>query len=191
MTATIHHHPTPINDNTDDNIDNGSNAPIDWFASPASLLSALTRDIRSDGVKYWRFSDRACMDMPGELNEFFYELHDTEGPNDWRYETIVNILGAIIDKLNYLENVPEGTYIDDPWLGFDMILSEEMADVYTSDLAAWYADHSNRCFYHDKVDSEGLIKDGASLFDRMQAGQARAIQIMVEKITNRFDICVD
>ena len=174
-----------------DNTSLSTSDSIDWFASPASLLSALTQDIRSDGVKYWRFSDRACMDMPGELNTFFYELHDTEGPNDWRHETIVSILEAIIDKTEHLKNLPEGTHIDDPWLGYDMILSEEMADVCTSDLAAWYADHPNRCFYHDEADSEGLIKDDASLFDRMQIGQVRAIRYMVEKIANRFDICID
>lgn len=150
---------------------------LDWFASPASLLSALTQDIRSDGVKYWRFSDRACMDMPGELNEFFYELHDDEGPNDWRYDTIVSILEALINT-DDLED----------WDHHDLAcgIADNITDIYNSDLFQWYADQPDRVGYIEEATAEGLITEDTDTIARLTIGQHECIRSMTHRIIDRF-----
>lgn len=151
---------------------------IDYFVNAETLLSAFELKLREpdhngNGSEFWALATHDNDD----LTDFVRDLHDTEMPNDWRYQTIVDILNCLIEDKDR-----------DDWEDFTFTTADYLTSIYTCELAAWYAANSNRGYYHDEAEAEGLIKPGALLSERMAIGQARAIQQMVEKIMDRLGL---
>ena len=91
-------------------------------------LKYFEKHDRKDGHPAWFLVDSA----PGWVGDIVIAAHD-EGdmfPDDWRYQFVVESLGALIDN-----DDPDDIEID--------------ADIYTYDLLRWLSSRNSRCDYVD------------------------------------------
>ena len=121
------------------------------------LLSFFVSKERDNGERFWCTSN-----APDDVMDMIRECHDEEFPNDWRYETIVNLL---FDLKN--NNQPGG---------------DCGVDTYTSDLINWLT--PARMAYIDSLRCEGLIRDHAPMDERIRVGQFHATEEMINVIRN-------
>ena len=147
---------------------------INWFITAGTLRAAFTRDKRDDGSTFWCLTDRADQD---DLIDWLRDLHDDELPNDWRYETIVNICEALMDE-DDLSNADPGE--------LSVGIANNLTDIYNHSLIQWYADNASRVAYIDDAQSDGLIAPEATTIDRLMCGQCIAIERMAYKIVERL-----
>ena len=157
---------------------------IDWFVTAGSFRAAFelrTREPDNSGnaSEFYAITAEARQTVD-DLVSFIHELHDDEMPNDWRYAAIVGILDQIIEISEY-NNEPE-------WSEASWQIAESLTSIYTSELAAWFADNSSRASYRDEAQQEGLISESASLTDRMQASQHYCIRGMADRILSRLEL---
>lgn len=147
-----------------------------WFLTAGTLRAAFTQDKRQDGSSFWCRTDRA--DESKDLANFIRECHDAEMPNDWRYETIVSILDALMDV--------EG--LDDYEDHHDLVdgIANNNTDIYNADLLQWYADIPSRVAYIDDAQSEGLIGTNTDTIARLTIGQNECIRSMCHRIIDRL-----
>jgi hypothetical protein len=101
---------------------------------------------RNDGREFWTWKDNA----PQWVKDLAHHAHGDMGPDDWRYEFIVEALAALHDN-------------EDP----DSIDME--ADIYTDDLCAWLASDISRPGYCDDAVEELGQPEG--IVPMMQYGQ--------------------
>lgn len=149
---------------------------INWFLTAGTLRAAFTQDKRQDGTSFWCRTDRA--DESKDLANFIRECHDAEMPNDWRYETIVSILDALMD----VEGLEDYEDQDDLVNG----IAYNITDIYNGALLQWYADIPNRVAYIDDAQSEGLIPNKADTIARLTIGQNECIRSMCHRIIDRL-----
>ena len=159
---------------------------INWFVTAATLRAAFelrTREADQHGnhSEYYALTEQARQ-TTDDLTSFIHELHDEEWPNDWRYETIVSILDAIIESSEYMDSDDEG------WDGFAFNVAEQLTSIYTSELAAWFADNGSRAKYHQQAVDDGLIENGVCLSDHLKIAQYTCIEEMAHQILNKLDI---
>lgn len=149
---------------------------IDWFITAGTLRAAFTQNKREDGSTYWCLTDRARQSVD-DLTEWLHDLHDDELPNDWRYETIVSILDALMDT-DDLED----------WDHHDLAcgIADNITDIYNSDLFKWYADHPNRVAYFEVAQEDGLITEDTDTIARLTIGQYECIRSMTHRIIDRL-----
>lgn len=121
------------------------------------LLSYFVSKERDNGDRYW-----CTTGAPDDVLAMIQECHDEEFPNDWRYNTIVNIL---FDLKN--ENEPGG---------------DCGVDVYTTDLIAWLT--PSRMAYIDELASDGLIRSCATMDERIKVAQYHATEQIISVIRN-------
>jgi len=146
----------------------------DWFLTAATLRSAFEEKHREDGSSFW-----ACVDQVGDdLRDFIRDLHDDELPNNWRYQTIVQILDAIVERSSY----------SDEWGNAAGEIADQLTSVWTCELAAWVAENGNRASYCDEEVEDGLLLAESSLFERLEAGQRRCIREMAEAVLIALDL---
>jgi hypothetical protein len=142
---------------------------IDWFVTAATLRSAFEEKHRDNGSSFW-----ACTDQVGDsLQKLIRDLHDDELPNDWRYQTIVGILDAIVEMSEDAST---------EWLDASSVIADRLTSVWTSELAAWIGENGNRASYHDDAMAEGLICGEVSLHDRLAVAQYQCIRPMADQI---------
>lgn len=122
------------------------------------LLSFFVRKERDNGERFWCTSSS----VPDDVLEMIRECHDEEFPNDWRYNTIVNVL---FDLKN--NNEPGG---------------DCGVDVYTSDLISWLT--PSRMAYIDELQCEELIRPNATMEERIRAAQYHVTENMISIIRN-------
>ena len=149
---------------------------INWFLTAGTLRAAFTRDKRDDGSTFWCLTEQARQSVD-DLTEWLRDLHDDELPNDWRYETIVNICEALMDESD-LSNADPGELA--------VGIANNLTDIYTHSLFQWYADISSRVDYIDDAVFEGLIHTNTDTIDRLKCGQCIAIEHMAYKIAERL-----
>ena len=149
---------------------------INWFLSAGTLRAAFTQDKRDDGSTFWCYTEQARQ-SPDDLAIWIGELHDGELPNDWRYETIVNICEALMDE-DDLSNADPGE--------LSVGIANNLTDIYNHSLFQWYADNASRVAYIDDAQSDGLIAPEATTIDRLMCGQCIAIEQMAYKIVERL-----
>ena len=150
---------------------------INWFITAGTLRAAFTRDKRDDGSTFWCLTEQARQSVD-DLTEWLRGLHDDELPNDWRYETIVSILDALMD----IDDLKD--YEDH----YDLVsgISDNITDIYNADLLQWYADNPSRVAYIDDAVSEGLIDTNADTIARLTVGQNECIRSMCHRIIDRL-----
>jgi hypothetical protein len=148
-----------------------------WFITAATLRSAFKEEQRADGSSFWSCQH---VDAGTELLEFIQELHDDELPNDWRYETIVSILDAIIDS-------DKDANTDDLAIG----IADNLTDIYNHDLIKWYADRTDRVWYVDNANEEGMINAEADTIARLTIGQNECIRSMADRIIQKLGLLDD
>lgn len=159
---------------------------INWYLTAGTLRAAFelrTRepDQHGNASEYYALTEQARQ-TTDDLTSFIHELHDEEWPNDWRYQTIVFILDAIIEASEYMDKDDEG------WDGFAFNVADDLTSIYTSELAAWFADNGSRASYHQQAVDDGLIADDACLSDHLKIAQYVCIEQMAHQILNRLDI---
>tara|TARA_Y100000015_G_scaffold41961_2_gene48749 strand:+ start:141 stop:629 length:489 start_codon:yes stop_codon:yes gene_type:complete len=150
---------------------------INWFLTAATLRAAFTQEKRQDGTLYWCLTEQARQSVD-DLTEWLRGLHDDEMPNDWRYETIVSILDALMD----VEGLDDYDYHDDLVQG----ISDNITDIYNGALLQWYADIPSRVAYIDDAQSEGLIDTNTDTIARLTIGQGECIRYMCHRIIDRL-----
>jgi hypothetical protein len=150
---------------------------INWFVTAGTLRAAFTQDKRQDGSTFWCLTEQARQTVD-DLTEWLRGLHDDELPNDWRYETIVSILDALME----IEGRIDDEYQDDLVSG----ISDNITDIYNADLLQWYADIPSRVAYIDNAMSEGLIDTNSDTIARLTVGQNECIRSMCYRIIDRL-----
>ena len=150
---------------------------INWFLTAGTLRAAFTQDKRQDGSTFWCLTERARQSVD-DLTEWLRDLHDDELPNDWRYETIVDICEALMDQ-DDLSNADPGE--------LSVGIADNITDIYNADLLQWYANIPSRVAYIDDVQSEGLIDTNIDTMSRLMIGQTVCIEQMAYKIIERLE----
>lgn len=148
---------------------------INWYLTAATLRAAFEQDTRDDGSRFWRLTAEARQSVDG-LTSFVCKLYDDELPDDWRYETIVNILDAIVEDNG---NTDRGDLVSG--------IANNLTDLYNSDLLKWYADHPGRLNYVEVARDEGLICDGLDVIGQLTIGQNECIRDMVFLILEKLN----
>lgn len=152
---------------------------INWYVTAGTLRSAFELATRDDGSDFWRLTSEARQTVD-DLSSFVMDLHDEELPNDWRYQTIVQIIDEIIES-------DKDTDPSD--------LAREIADslttIYTCELGSWLSENSGRLAYCDDANREGLVPADASMFNRLRIGQSECIRSMADRIINKLGLSND
>ena len=141
-----------------------------------TLRAAFEQLEREDGTTYWHLTDEADTD---DLIDWVRDLHDDEMPNDWRYETIVDICTYLMDLI---EPINEQSDVSD--IAFSA--ADSITSIYTSELCQWLADNTGRLSYIDDAQEEGLIPAEADTFKRLQIGQFECIRSMAVRIIDKL-----
>ena len=141
---------------------------INWFVTAGTLRAAFTQNTRDEGSTYWCFTEQARQSVD-DLTSFVRELHDDEMPNDWRYETIVDICTYLMDLI---EPIDEQSDVSD--IAFSA--ADSITSIHTFELCQWLTDNTGRLSYIDDAQEEGLIAAEADTFKRLQIGQFECIR---------------
>ena len=149
---------------------------INWFITAGTLRAAFTRDKRADGSTFWCLTEQARQSVD-DLTEWLRNLHDDELPNDWRYETIVNICEALMDE-DDLSNADPGE--------LSVGIANNLTDIYNHSLFQWYADIPSRVEYIEEGVLSGYISPEADTMSRLMLGQSICIEQMAYKIIERL-----
>jgi len=67
-------------------------------------------------------------------------------------------------------------------------IADDLTSIYTSELAAWIAENGSRASYHDEAIIDGLINDGATLWQRLAIAQAECIRSMAYRIVQKLKL---
>ena len=153
---------------------------MNWFITAATFRSAFQELEREDGSQYWTFTDEA--ETSQELTEFVRELHDEELPNDWRFETIIRIIDAIIEH-------SKGS--NDYWEDQPHEIAEALTTIYTGELLQWYADNASRLAYVDQARDDGIIVEHHATVTQLIIGQHQAIAQMAIEIIQKLGLLDD
>jgi hypothetical protein len=129
---------------------------------------------RSDNTRY------VCL-KTDEFRDINMKAHGTEFlPDDFRYETIYSLLGALLDY-SYKDEINEATN------------EQELFDIYENDSheivgslipvssyyrLQWYSSNLNRSSYVDEAKDEGLISSDATIEEQCAGG----IEIEIREI---------
>ena len=151
---------------------------INWFLTAGTLRAAFTQDKRTDGSTFWTYTDQARQSTD-DLATWIGELHGGELPNDWRYETIVSILDALMDIDGRLDDYDDH---------HDLIsgIVDNLTDIYNHSLFQWYADIPSRVDYIEEGVLSGIITPEADTIARLMIGQAICIEQMAFGIVDRL-----
>ncbi|MEO6811041.1 MAG: hypothetical protein ABI353_18175 [Isosphaeraceae bacterium] len=112
----------------------------------AEARSHFTSKTRNDGSAFWSCDHDTT---PEWVQDMARAAHGEMFPDEWRY-------AFIVEALDLLEEDED---------------AEPDADVCTSNLTAWLASRNDRLGYCDDAREEFAIREDATLFDRLQAGQ--------------------
>ena len=150
---------------------------INWFLTAGTLRAAFTQDTRQDGTLYWCLTEQARQSVD-DLTEWLHSLHDDELPNDWRYETIVSILDALMDVDGLVDHEDHHDLVTG--------IADNLTDIYNGALLQWYADIPSRVDYIDDAQSKGLIDTNTDTIARLTIGQNECIRSMCHQIIDRL-----
>ena len=148
-----------------------------WFMTAGTLRAAFTQDKRSDGSTYWVFTEQAEQDRD-ELSEWLQTLHDDELPNNWRFETVVYILDALMDIDSLVDYEDHCDLVNG--------IASNLTDIYNGSLFKWYADVPSRVDYIEEGVLSGVIASNADTIARLTIGQTICIEQMAYKIIDRL-----
>lgn len=150
---------------------------INWFVTAGTLRAAFTECKRQDGSTYWAPTEQ--VDSDDLLIDFIRDLHDDEMPNDWRYETIVDICDYLCDLIEPIDKQSDAQDIA-------FSAADSITSIYTSELCQWLGDNTGRLSYIDDAQEEGLIPAEADTFKRLQIGQFECIRSMAVRIIDKL-----
>jgi hypothetical protein len=132
----------------------------------------FVQDERNDGSKFVKLVDDSWVDSME-----FHKAVDDRLPCDWIYgraREFVEILSGYKcetadDAREYITEVADG-----------------MVEIYSSELAKWYANGNNRGLV-EEAKEEGLFQDGAEIDAMISAGQFIAIDRLAHDLINQIE----
>lgn len=140
------------------------------------LEQLFTFSKRENGETFFH-PKNSCNDSDRDLIRSFHGMDIL--PDDFRFETIVNLL----DKLNEYEFETVEDIRDH---GIDHEIVDRLIDVYTAHLTAWLASHNSRVEFCNEAVSEGLV-EGSDIIKTMQCGQYLEIQMIMNNILSHLE----
>ena len=110
-------------------------------------------------------------DKKNIYQDFIWELHQEESPNNWRYNTIFYLLDSVVNQYDF-ETIEDSIHE----------IVESQVEIYNYNLATWLADDVSRGYkeldYVNKLSYQ-------SVFDIIKLIQFEIIQDMLTMILNK------
>ena len=132
------------------------------------FLDAFTSESFNDCIQY-----SLKEDQKEKYQDFIYELHDDEMPNNWRYEIIHDLLYSFVNE--YEDDLEDHLHE----------IADGLVDVYNVDRARWLADDITRgC---EPIETDTAIDSSSqttSIFELIGIAQHEAIYSMGYQILN-------
>ena len=132
------------------------------------FLDAFTCESFNDCIQY-----SLKEDQKEKYQDFIYELHDEEMPNNWRYEIIHDLLNAFVNEYegdleDHLSEIADG-----------------LVDIYNFDRAKWLSEDINRgCEPIETYEAIDASSETTSIFGLIGIAQYKAIYQMGSQILN-------
>ena len=134
---------------------------------------------RENNTHYFFLKDES----KNKYQDLVRELHMDELPNDWRYETIKNLVSSFLE---YYSEDEELTY-DNLQDALRESIADNLTEVSNSRLFQWLAEMPSRASFEDMSSVIGIIDDSVDLGYLAMMRQREEIEIMGSNILYHFD----
>jgi hypothetical protein len=142
------------------------------------LDQSLNQERREDNSLYFFLKDES----KNKYQELIRSLHMNELPNDWRYETIKNLVSSFLEY-----------YSDDEELTYDNLqdalresIADNLAEYSNSCLFQWLAEMPSRASFEDIHSAISCIDDSVDLGYLARLRQIEEIEIMGSNLIYHF-----
>ena len=142
------------------------------------LDQSLNQERREDNSLYFFLKDES----KNKYQELIRSLHMDELPNDWRYETIKNLVSSFLEY-----------YSDDEELTYDNLqdalresIADNLAEYSNSCLFQWLAEMPSRASFEDIHSAISCIDDSVDLGYLARLRQIEEIEIMGSNLIYHF-----
>ena len=142
------------------------------------LDQSLNQERREDNSFYFFLEDES----KNKYQDLVRELHMGELPNDWRYETIKNLVSSFLEY-----------YSDDEELTYDNLqdalresIADNLAEYSNSCLFQWLAEMPSRASFEDIHSAISCIDDSVDLGYLARLRQIEEIEIMGSNLIYHF-----
>ena len=142
------------------------------------LDQSLNQERREDNSLYFFLKDES----ENKYQELIRSLHMNELPNDWRYETIKNLVSSFLE---YYPEDEELTY-DNLQDALRESIADNLCDVSDSCLFEWLAEIPSRASFEDMSSVIGIIDDSVDLGYLARLRQIEEIEIMGSNLIYHF-----
>ena len=112
-------------------------------------------------------------DKKNIYQDFVWELHQEESPNNWRYNTIFYLLDSIVNQYDF-ETIEDNIHE----------IVESQVDIYNYNLASWLSDDITRG-YQKELRELNINECNMNVFDIIKLTQYEIIFDMLTMILNK------
>ena len=142
------------------------------------LDQSLNQERREDNSLYFFLKDES----KNKYQELIRSLHMDELPNDWRYETIKNLVSSFLE---YYSEDEELTY-DNLQDALRESIADNLAEYSNSCLFQWLAEMPSRASFEDIHSAISCIDDSVDLGYLARLRQIEEIEIMGSNLIYHF-----
>ena len=142
------------------------------------LDQSLNQERREDNSLYFFLKDES----KNKYQELIRSLHMDELPNDWRYETIKNLVSSFLE---YYPEDEELTY-DNLQDALRESIADNLAEVSDSCLFKWLSEIPSRASFEDIHSAISCIDDSVDLGYLARLRQIEEIEIMGSNLLYHF-----
>lgn len=142
------------------------------------LDESLSQEKREDNSCYFFLKDES----KNKYQELIRSLHMDEMPNDWRYETIKNLVSSFLE---YFSDDEELTY-DNLQDALRESIADNIADYSNSCLFKWLSEIPSRASFEDIHSAIECIDDSVDLGYLARLRQIEEIEIMGSNLLYHF-----
>ena len=136
------------------------------------LDESLSQEKREDNSCYFFLKDES----KNKYQELIRSLHMDEMPNDWRYETIKNLVSSFLEELTY-DNLQDALRES---------IADNIADYSNSCLFKWLSEIPSRASFEDIHSAIECIDDSVDLGYLARLRQIEEIEIMGSNLLYHF-----
>ena len=112
-------------------------------------------------------------DKKNIYQDFIWELHQEESPNNWRYNIIFYLLDSVVNQYDF-ETIEDNIYE----------IVESQVDIYNYNLASWLSDDITRG-YQKELRELNINECNMNVFDIIKLTQYEIIFDMLTMILNK------
>tara|TARA_X000001036_G_scaffold317978_1_gene296389 strand:- start:23 stop:511 length:489 start_codon:yes stop_codon:yes gene_type:complete len=143
------------------------------------LNDSFKQERRENNSFYFFLKDES----KNKYQELIRELHNDEMPNDWRYETIKNLVSCFLE---YFSEDEELTY-ENLQDALRESIAENLADHSNSCLFQWLAEIPSRASFDDIYSTIECIDESKDLGSLARLRQIEEIEIMGSNLLYHFE----